>query len=185
MQNNLPRGCKRLGWVGGASNQRINFTAPGTFDSDTCAFQNPQARNKGEEAVVGGQGLPKHQQLLPRGKAVSNHRIQKIMNHSHQILEITDLRNETSRNSSSLGFHDICSFGSPPGPQLTPAVSSAAFGCGWGTTAHAGLSAACSAHPPWPSPSSPVDSNPDSSDDRTPTYALSKHFAPPLCQLLF
>lgn len=44
-----------------------------------------------------------------------------MMNHSHQILEITDLRNEASRNSSSLGFQDIWSPGSPPGPWLAPA----------------------------------------------------------------
>lgn len=73
---------------------------------------------------MGGRGLPKHEQLLPpRGKAVSNQRIQEMMNHSHQILEIADLRNEASQNSSSLGFQDIWSPGSPPSLQLASAPS--------------------------------------------------------------
>lgn len=76
------------------------------------------------------------------------------MSHSHQILDITDLRNETSRNSSSLRFQDIAVL------VLLLALSlllpSAIRPPVWlWATAHAGLSALCSAQSPWAGPSSP------------------------------
>lgn len=71
---------------------------------------------------MGGRGPDQHV-FPPSGKAVSNHRIQETMNHSHQLSEMTDLRTETSRNSSFPGLQGICS----PGPRLAPAFSSAAL----------------------------------------------------------
>ena len=66
---------------------------------------------------MGRAGAPRAPTIFPpQGKAVSNHRIQEMMNHSHPILEIVDLRREASQNSSSLGFQDISFPGSPPAP---------------------------------------------------------------------
>jgi hypothetical protein len=76
--------------------------------------------------------------LLPQGKAVSNHRLQEMMTHSHQILEIVDLRHETSRNSSALDIQDISFPGFPP----APAALHSPPGWLWAKT-HPGLDTSC------------------------------------------
>ena len=125
----------------------------------------PAQRRQWWEGAPTPPARPEHQVFPPRGKAVSNHKIQEMMNHSHRLLEITDLRTETSRNSSSPSLQDVCSPGSP-GPQLAPAFSSAALqgSCGPPLARPQGCVPSTL---PLDGPPCPVGSHPNSTGDPT------------------
>lgn len=95
-----------------------------------------------------------------------------MMTHRHQILEIVDLRHETSRNSSALCF---------PGFPPAPAALHRPPGWLWVGT-HPGLDTSCLAIFSMSVPQTPLGLQaPAQQMSLPPTYATRKHSAPPLC----
>lgn len=132
--------------------------------------------------MQGKGGLLQHPPLLqPRGKAVWNHRIQEMMSQSHQILEIMDLRNEASQNSSCLGCHDARSPLVPTCVPFAPTASSVAV--------HQVLSWASvpGAQGVFPGQFQllPGLQTPTPLKTVCPMYAFSRHRVPALCHVLF
>lgn len=195
LQNNLSGGGEQSGGGAGngmeASNQRISFHHVKRNEEQelllehlTLTYANPEpsGAEQGRQRWVGR--APRASTSPTRREAASNHRIQEMMTHSHQILDITGLRNEASRNSSSLGSQDICCPGSPLGPRLAPVVSNAASSVAVG---HSSCWPQCLVLSTVPLGWSLFSRGfkPGSTGDPTPPYAFSKHMAPPPSQLLF